>query len=106
LAHEIFPFPLFVRRKNQLRALAPFINLREISRFVVDGSANMGGSISRIMSKLFANREMRILMLGLDAAGKTSTLHHLPSARVSLSFCPFLAHVQVKVCWVANGVFV
>ena len=24
------------------------------------------------MSKLFANREMRILMLGLDAAGKTS----------------------------------
>ena len=25
-----------------------------------------------MMSKLFANREMRILMLGLDAAGKTS----------------------------------
>ena len=25
-----------------------------------------------MMNKLFANREMRILMLGLDAAGKTS----------------------------------
>jgi len=34
----------------------------------------MGGSISKMMNKLFANREMRILMLGLDAAGKTSTL--------------------------------
>jgi ADP-ribosylation factor 6 len=34
----------------------------------------MGGSVSKIMSKLFANREMRILMLGLDAAGKTSKL--------------------------------
>jgi ADP-ribosylation factor protein 6 len=32
----------------------------------------MGGSVSKIMNKLFANREMRILMLGLDAAGKTS----------------------------------
>jgi hypothetical protein len=32
----------------------------------------MGSSVSKIMNKLFANREMRILMLGLDAAGKTS----------------------------------
>jgi hypothetical protein len=32
----------------------------------------MGGSISKMMNKLFANKEMRILMLGLDAAGKTS----------------------------------
>jgi len=32
----------------------------------------MGSSFSKALSKLFANREMRILMLGLDAAGKTS----------------------------------
>jgi ADP-ribosylation factor family len=40
----------------------------------VDSSKKMGGSISKLMNKLFANREMRILMLGLDAAGKTSKL--------------------------------
>ena len=39
----------------------------------VSKGIKMGGSFSKIMSKLFANREMRILMLGLDAAGKTST---------------------------------
>ena len=30
--------------------------------------------MSKIMSKLFASKEMRLLMLGLDAAGKTSVL--------------------------------
>jgi ADP-ribosylation factor protein 6 len=32
----------------------------------------MGGSMSKLMGKVFGNKEMRILMLGLDAAGKTS----------------------------------
>jgi ADP-ribosylation factor 6 len=32
----------------------------------------MGGSISKMMSKIFGTKEMRLLMLGLDAAGKTS----------------------------------
>jgi len=34
----------------------------------------MGGGLSKMLNKIFANREMRILMLGLDAAGKTSNL--------------------------------
>lgn len=32
----------------------------------------MGGSISKMMAKIFGSKEMRLLMLGLDAAGKTS----------------------------------
>jgi len=33
----------------------------------------MGGGISKILDKIFGSKEMRLLMLGLDAAGKTST---------------------------------
>lgn len=32
----------------------------------------MGGQVSKLMGKIFGTKEMRILMLGLDAAGKTS----------------------------------
>lgn len=50
--------------------------------------ATMGGQLSKALGKLllrvmlttgklFGNKEMRILMLGLDAAGKTSALLHV-----------------------------
>lgn len=32
----------------------------------------MGANLSKALSKMFGSKEMRILMLGLDAAGKTS----------------------------------
>jgi len=32
----------------------------------------MGGQFSKMMGKIFGSKEMRLLMLGLDAAGKTS----------------------------------
>jgi ADP-ribosylation factor protein 6 len=32
----------------------------------------MGQPISKMMGKIFGSKEMRLLMLGLDAAGKTS----------------------------------
>jgi hypothetical protein len=38
----------------------------------------MGASISKMMNKIFGSKEMRLLMLGLDAAGKTSTPPYLP----------------------------
>ena len=33
----------------------------------------MGQKISKLMNQIFGSKEMRLLMLGLDAAGKTST---------------------------------
>ena len=37
----------------------------------------MGLSFGKLFSKLFAKKEMRILMVGLDAAGKTTILYKL-----------------------------
>ena len=37
----------------------------------------MGLSISKLLSSLFGPKEMRILMVGLDAAGKTTILYKL-----------------------------
>lgn len=37
----------------------------------------MGAGLGKMFGKMFGNKEMRILMLGLDAAGKTSTLSAL-----------------------------
>jgi GTPase SAR1 family protein len=34
----------------------------------------MGAGLAKALKSLFGNKEMRILMLGLDAAGKTSIL--------------------------------
>ena len=39
--------------------------------------ASMGGQISKMMGKIFGSKEMRLLMLGLDAAGKTTILYKL-----------------------------
>ncbi|EAS34690.3 ADP-ribosylation factor 6 [Coccidioides immitis RS] len=37
----------------------------------------MGGQVSKLMGKIFGSKEMRLLMLGLDAAGKTTILYKL-----------------------------
>ncbi|XP_042507484.1 ADP-ribosylation factor 1-like [Macadamia integrifolia] len=37
----------------------------------------MGSAISRLVRMLFAKREMRVLMVGLDATGKTTILYKL-----------------------------
>ena len=39
--------------------------------------------MGKLLSKIFGNKEMRILMLGLDAAGKTSILFNV-------AYFPFL----------------
>lgn len=48
----------------------------------VEPVANMGSAISRMVKMLFAKKEMRILMVGLDAAGKTTILYKLKLGEV------------------------
>jgi GTPase SAR1 family protein len=42
----------------------------------------LGGFFSSIFSSLFGTREMRILILGLDGAGKTTILYRLQVGEV------------------------
>jgi stage III sporulation protein SpoIIIAA len=50
---------------------------RSISRSSPRGAAAMGLTFTKLFQKLFSKREMRILMVGLDAAGKTTILYKL-----------------------------
>lgn len=49
---------------------------------LVEPVANMGSAISRMVKMLFTRKEMRILMVGLDAAGKTTILYKLKLGEV------------------------
>ncbi|CAG8491281.1 10640_t:CDS:2 [Paraglomus occultum] len=42
----------------------------------------MGGMFSRVLGKLWGEREVRILILGLDGAGKTTILYRLQIGEV------------------------
>jgi hypothetical protein len=58
-----------------LKALkTPSSKLREKEGEV---SGTMGLMISKALGRLFGKKEMRILMVGLDAAGKTTILYKL-----------------------------
>lgn len=51
----------------------------------------MGVWMSRLFSGLFGKKEVRILILGLDNAGKTTILCRLPCARAIRRFAFFCA---------------
>lgn len=55
----------------------------------------MGLSFAKLFSRLFAKKEMRILMVGLDAAGKTTILYKLKLGEIVTTIPTigiFLAH--------------
>jgi ADP-ribosylation factor protein 6 len=56
----------------------------------------MGGQISKMMNKIFGSKEMRLLMLGLDAAGKTSTQQLL---RVLICAAVFNANTRAAILY-------
>ncbi|RWW22727.1 hypothetical protein GW17_00013057, partial [Ensete ventricosum] len=62
-------------KARKRRTLAP----RSASRRLHDleRKGTMGLSFAKLFSRLFAKKEMRILMVGLDAAGKTTILYKL-----------------------------
>lgn len=60
----------------------------------------MGLSFAKLFSRLFAKKEMRILMVGLDAAGKTTILYKLKLGEIVTTiptigkfFFPLVHHV-------------
>lgn len=62
--------------------------------------------MGKMLSKIFGNKEMRILMLGLDAAGKTSILCHIHNLSLCLCLCVELSLLvrEFKNCQISRTV--
>jgi GTPase SAR1 family protein len=65
----------------------------------------MGLSISKLLSGLWGKKEMRILMVGLDAAGKTTILYKLKLGEIVTTIPPIgklysiCAFIVIRCIW-------
>jgi ADP-ribosylation factor protein 1 len=67
------PFIFFSLCYKEKRSIHP----RLLHLLLLQENLKMGLSFTKLFSRLFAKKEMRILMVGLDAAGKTTILYKL-----------------------------
>ena len=63
--------------KNTKKCLFKLTNLKTSKKFI-----KMGLFFAKVFDRLFSKSEMRILLLGLDAAGKTTILYKLKLGEV------------------------
>ncbi|VAH30012.1 unnamed protein product [Triticum turgidum subsp. durum] len=61
----------------------------------------MGLAFGKLFSRLFAKKEMRILMVGLDAAGKTTILYKLKLGEI-VTTIPTIGKMCFSSCLHAN----
>ena len=54
----------------------------------------MGLTISSLFGRLFAKKQMRILMVGLDAAGKTTILYKLKLGEI-VTTIPTIGNLKI-----------
>lgn len=59
----------------------------------------MGLTFSKLFDKLWGKKEMRILMVGLDAAGKTTILYKLKLGEIvttipTIGMCPYAQSIK------------
>lgn len=66
--YSLLPFSTLFLQEKYYKKKNPFLSFS----FIKKNHINMGANLSKALSKMFGSKEMRILMLGLDAAGKTS----------------------------------
>ena len=58
----------------------------------------MGGLFSSVFQKLIGKKEMRILMVGLDAAGKTTILYKLKLGEIVTTIPTIGEFLARRVC--------
>ncbi|KAI3696502.1 hypothetical protein L1987_79520 [Smallanthus sonchifolius] len=76
--HLFNPISVDVSRPHILKSPFSLVLVRfSIDPPLLELSLRMGLTFTKLFSRLFAKKEMRILMVGLDAAGKTTILYKL-----------------------------
>ncbi|KAJ6892930.1 ADP-ribosylation factor family protein [Populus alba x Populus x berolinensis] len=74
---SVLDFSIEERRKSDLKLVTPRHTTLNVTEEEELRKGEMGLSFTKLLGRLFSKKEMRILMVGLDAAGKTTILYKL-----------------------------